>query len=149
MTRGLGPVRSRILSFIQVVQYADPDINSHNKTRMSLPHNERYHKHSFLKGQAFFWQKWGWGCLFFLTKTMFVQDGENGRCLTFHYWRWQSPWNEAQNEMVKKDQQKRLKNSAKEERVKTIFKVICCLSKKFHISFKEERAIQFIFSRVL
>ena len=30
MTRGLGPERSRILSFIQVVQHADPDINSHN-----------------------------------------------------------------------------------------------------------------------
>jgi hypothetical protein len=31
LTRGLGPERSRILSFIQVVQHADPDINSHNK----------------------------------------------------------------------------------------------------------------------
>ena len=32
LTRGLGPERSRILSFIQVVQHADPDINSHNET---------------------------------------------------------------------------------------------------------------------
>ena len=31
MTRGLGPERSRILSFIQVVKHADPDINSHKK----------------------------------------------------------------------------------------------------------------------
>ena len=30
LTRGLGPERSRNLSFIQVVQHADPDINSHN-----------------------------------------------------------------------------------------------------------------------
>ena len=33
LTRGLGPERSRILSFIQVVQYADPDINSHKSLK--------------------------------------------------------------------------------------------------------------------
>ena len=57
--------------------------------------------------------------------------GENGRCLTFHYWRWQSPWNEVQNETVKKSTKNANILQKEKDQVKTNFKVIiCCLSKK-------------------